>query len=116
MRLQRTESVVNEIFRLVSGFQWDVMMGARGLSRRAAERIVASSQVDTLGNDVEWPLLLMQDGFETGYVEAHGLTYETNPVYATDGRDTEDDDPSAWMLRVYAANQHIDAMRRFVEQ
>ena len=39
-RLAMTEGVVNEIFRLVSGRSWDVIMAARGLSRRAAVAIV----------------------------------------------------------------------------
>src|SRR5215207_3827351 len=35
-RLAMTEGVVNEIFRLVSGQSWDVMMAARGLSCRGS--------------------------------------------------------------------------------
>jgi hypothetical protein len=114
-RLQRTESLVNEIFRLISGCAWDTMMGTRGLSRKAALRIIEASKVKTLGNDVAWPLMLLRDGFNVGYVEANGLTYETNPVYADSALDTEDEDPAAWMLRVYAANQHVEAMRPFLD-
>jgi hypothetical protein len=113
-RLRRTESVINHIYRLMTGNDWDLMMAARGFSRRAAEIVVATSTCDTLGNDVEWPLLMERAGLNLGYVAADGLTYETNPVYASGIADALDDDPAAWMLRVYAARQHVEAMRRFL--
>ena len=56
------KSVVNRIFALVSGLEVDVMMAARGLTRRAAELIVGECRVDTLGNDVAWPLLVASRG------------------------------------------------------
>ena len=48
------------------------------------------------------------------YLEADGLTYETNSVYARSGVDSEDRNPAAWMLRVHAASQQVDAMRPFL--
>ncbi len=113
-RLKATEAIVNHIYRLITGHPWDLLMAARVLSRRAAELIVAQSKVDTLGNDVAWPLLAAQNGLTLDYVQADGLTYETNTVYAHDGNDMLDDDPRSWMLRVYAANQQVDAMRPFL--
>ena len=71
---------------------------------------------DTIGNDMAWPLLIEQAGMTLGYLEAEGLTYETNTVYANNLQDREDADPAAWMLRVYTANQHIDAMRPFLNK
>ena len=115
-RLQATETIINQIFKLTTGHAWDVMMAARGLTRRAAELIVAESTEDTLGNDVAWPLLVRQHGLTLGFMEATGLTYETNTVYARNILDNLDTDPAAWMLRVYTANQHVDAMRPFLEQ
>ena len=116
MRLQATESIVNRIYVLMTGREWDLMMAARGLSRPAAELIVRQSTVDTLGNDVAWPLLVEQSGLTLGYVQADGLIYETNTVYARNVQDTLDDDPEAWMLRIYAANQQVDAMRPFLKR
>ena len=114
-RLRATEVVVNRIFELITGNDWDVMMAARGFTRQAASLIVAESTENTLGNDVAWPLLLRQRGLTLGFIAATGLSYETNTVYARNVLDTLDRDPSAWMLRVYTANQHIDAMRPFLE-
>ncbi len=115
-RLRDTEAVVNQVYALISGRHWDLMMAARGFSRQAAEHITRHCREDTLGNDVAWPLLVEQAGMTLGYAEASGLTYETNTVYANDLEDSEDGDPAAWMLRVYAANQHIDAMRPYLPE
>jgi hypothetical protein len=114
-RLALTEGVVNEIFRLVSGRSWDVMMAARGLSRRAAEAIVEGCNVDTIGNDCAWPLFCQSRGFTLDYLEANGLTYRTNPDYAADAEDRQDDDPMAWALRVNLAAQHVEAIIPYME-
>jgi hypothetical protein len=114
-RLAMTEGVVNEIFRLVSGRSWDVMMAARGLSRRAAKAIVEDCDVDTIGNDCSWPLFCQSRGFTLDYLEADGLTYRTNPDYAADVEDRHDEDPMAWALRVRLAAQHVEAMLPYME-
>jgi len=115
-RLRDTERIVNHTFTLLTGLEWDLMMAARGFSRAAAELIVGQCREDTIGNDVGWPLLCRHHQLRLGYVEADGLRYETNRVYATDGVDAEDGDAAAWMLRVRSANQHIDAMRPYLQQ
>lgn len=114
-RLRETEALVNRVYALMTGRSWDLMMATRAFSRRAAELIVSDCREDTIGNDAAWPLLIEQAGMTLGYLEADGLTYETNTVYANDLVDAEDVDPAAWMLRVYTANQHIDAMRPFLD-
>jgi hypothetical protein len=114
-RLRDTERIVNHTFALLTGLEWDLMMAARGLSRSAAELIANECREDTIGNDVGWPLLCRHRQLSLGYVEADGLRYETNRVYATSGVDAEDGDASAWMLRVRSANQHIDAMRPYLQ-
>lgn len=50
---------------------------------------------DTIGNDMAWPLHIEQAGMSLGYVEADGLTYETNGVYSQKTKDAEDQDPAA---------------------
>jgi hypothetical protein len=114
-RLRKTEAIVNRIYALMTGREWDIMMAARGFSRDAAALIVSTSTENTIGNDTAWPLAIERAGLSMGYLEADGLIYETNAVYANDLVDVEDGDPEAWMLRVYTANQHIDAMRPFLK-
>lgn len=113
-RLRDTEAIVNHIYTLQTGCDWDLMMAARGFSRRAANLIANTCREDTIGNDVAWPLLCMQHDLSVGYVAADGLRYETNEVYARDGQDDQDDDPVAWMLRIKAAWQQIEAMRHML--
>jgi hypothetical protein len=113
-RLRMTEAVVNRVYALMTGRPWDLMMAARGFSQPAAAFIARQSTEDTIGNDVAWPLQLERAGFSLAYTEADGLTYETNTVYARRVTDHLDEDPAAWMLRVYAAGQHIDAMRPYL--
>ncbi|WP_163098079.1 hypothetical protein GL267_012595 [Acidithiobacillus ferrianus] len=113
-RLAMTEAIVNEIFGLITGHSWDLMMAARGLSHRAAVSIVNGCIVDTVGNDVAWPLFCRQRGFSLGYLEADGLTYRTNTDYAHDIADARDQDPHAWMMRMHLACQHIEAMRPYL--
>jgi len=113
-RLRDTEAIVNHIYQLQTGCQWDLMMAARSFSRRAADLVVNTCREDTIGNDVAWPLLCRQHGLSVGYAAADGLRYETNDVYARDGEDDEDLNPGAWMLRIKAAWQQIEAMRQFL--
>lgn len=113
-RLRETEVAVNRVYALMTGRAWDLMMAARGFSRRAAALIVRGSREDTIGNDMAWPLQIEQARMTLGYLEADGLTYETNHVYANAADDAEDADPAAWMLRIYAANQQIDAIRPYL--
>ena len=47
------------------------------------------------------------------YVEAEGLTYQTNRVYAADIDDDEDQDPGAWAVRIKLANQQVEAMQAY---
>ena len=114
-RLATTEGIVNEIFRLVSGRSRDVMMAARGLSRRAAEAIVEGCDVDTVGNDCAWPPFCQSRGFVLDYLEADGLTYRTSADYAADAEDQRDKNPMSWALRVELAAQHVEAMRPYMQ-
>ena len=66
-----------------------------------------------MGNDVDWPLLCIKHGLSMNYVEAEGLTYQTNRVYAADIDDDEDQDPGAWAVRIKLANQQVEAMQAY---
>lgn len=115
-RLASTEAMVNHIFRLTTGRSWDVMMAARSFSRLAAQAVVEGSTVDTIGNDVAWPLLCKAQGLSVGYTEAEGMTYRTNVDYASNLEDARDGDPRAWAQRVLLAAQHVEAMVPYMEE
>lgn len=73
-----TEQVVNEVYARLSGNRWDVTAAARGLSRRAAEAILADCPDQSIGTDVSWPLFLQRAGsYDIAYCETEGLEFET---------------------------------------
>jgi len=115
-RLRETEAIVNHIYKLATGNEFDLMMAARCFSRAAAVYVVEECKEDTIGNDSAWPMLCETAGFSVGYVRSNGLRYETNRVYGTDGMDDEDRDPVAWMNRVRYLSQNVDAMEPFLEK
>ncbi len=90
-------------------------MAARGLSRAAVRLIVNESKVNTIGNDVDWPLLCRKNGLALDYLEAEGLTYRTDFDYAHDREDSQDQLPEAWALRMRLAYQHVAAMQPYME-
>ncbi|HEY4971559.1 MAG TPA: hypothetical protein VII35_16795, partial [Steroidobacteraceae bacterium] len=112
-RLQDTERLVNHAYALLTGRAWDLMFAIRRLSRKAAEAIVASSRVDTLANDVEWPLLAERAGFALAYAEADGLFYRTMEDFGAPA-DHGDDDPLQWIRRIEFAAQHVAVMRDYL--
>jgi hypothetical protein len=73
-----TEPLFNRVFALATGLSWDVGAGSRGLSRRAVETLLETSQELSVGTDAEWPLLLLkQDRFRVGHRQCEGLEFET---------------------------------------
>jgi hypothetical protein len=100
-RIQRdTEAIVNTVYAQVSGHAWDVTAAARGLSRRAAEAILAGCPEETIGTDVAWPLFAQRAGLALGYIQTEGLEFETpdrfaDEVAAAGGLD-------AWLARLDA--------------
>lgn len=115
-RLAQTEGIVNHVYMLITERRWDLMMAARGLSRRAAQLIVDTCTVDTVGNDVSWPLLCERARLSMAYVEVDGLTYRTDRDWAGDLPDRADDDPAAWAMRVRLAGQCMDAMLPYMSE
>jgi hypothetical protein len=125
-RLQRdTEAIINHVFERVSGRVWDTGAGARGLSRRAAEVIVADCHDDQISNDVTWPLCLAQrGGFTLGYIETEGLEFETPDRYPAEvaqaggvaqWSEQLDDDPQHWAHRLELARIEVEAMLPFAK-
>ena len=114
-RLKETEKVINHIFFLITKQKWDVLMGASGLSRTAAELITKKGIINTAGNDVEWPLLCRKHGLLLNYIEAEGLTYKTEYDYANNLADSLDRMPEAWAFRVKLAYQQVVAMQPYMD-
>jgi hypothetical protein len=123
-RTQRdTEYIINHVFRMASGYAWDVSAASRGLSRRAADAIVAGCPDDSIGNDCSWPLYLQQmQGFTLGYAECEGLEFETPDRYTqqvTEAGGLEawianiDGDPAPWERRLELARIEVASIRQF---
>jgi hypothetical protein len=114
--LRETEQVINEVFAHVTGLAFDVCVAARGLSRSAAMRVLADSQVESsLGVDGEWLYLLQRAGYPLDYVQVEGMDWETADQYLPAAADTEtqrraaeayDANPQHWAQRVFVM-QHI---------
>lgn len=124
-RIQRdTEAIINHVFGVVSARDWDVTAAARGMSRRAAEAIVATCPDGGIATDVVWPLFLRRaGGFTLGYVATEGLEFETGDRYpdqiaAAGGYDRWlaqlDADPRRWAHRLDAARIEVEAMVPFI--
>lgn len=113
-RLQETERLINHIYALIAGNTWDLLFAIRRMSRRAAELIVAESRVDTLANDVEWPLLARNAGFAVAYAESDALFYRSTEEFGASA-DTGDDDPLQWIRRVEFAALMASTMRSFLK-
>jgi hypothetical protein len=123
-RIQRdTEGIVNHVFVTVSGLPWDVTAASRGLSRRAAQHIVAGCRDDTVGSDCSWPLLLQRiSDLRMGYCETEGLEFETLDRYA-DELETlggaaawiarTDTDPQNWAFRLELARLEVAAVAAY---
>ena len=123
-RVQRdTEAAINHCFGLVWGQPLDVTAASRGLSRRAAELIVAECDEPTIGNDCIWPLFLAQrPELVVGYAATEGLEWETpdrfaDEIAALGGLDAwladHDADVARWAERLRLAQIEVDALHRW---
>lgn len=112
-RLQETERLVNHVHALLTGENWDLMFAVRRMSRQAADTVVAESRVDTLANDVEWPLLARRAGLQLGYAESDALYFRTIEEFGAPA-DTGDGDPLQWIRRLEFAALQATAMREFL--
>jgi len=100
-----TEALFNRAFFLATRLPWDVGAGSRGVSRPAAERVLALSTDPTVGTDAEWPLLLLQADSASepalclGYQACEGLEFETADRF---GLEIEAAGYAAWLARMEA--------------
>lgn len=114
-RLRDTETPVNRAYELLTGRTADLLFAVRRMDRKAAGDIVAHSRVDTIANDVEWPLLAEQRGHRVGYAAAHGLTYRTIDEYGA-AADGYDHDPLQWIRRIEMAGDMARVMRPYLRR
>lgn len=113
-RLQATEALVNHTFGLLVGGHWDLMFAIRRLSPAAADMVVRESRMDTLANDIEWPLLARRAGLALGYAASDALFYRTIEEFGA-AADSGDAEPLQWIRRLEFAGLHASAMRAFLE-
>jgi hypothetical protein len=114
-RLRETETLVNHTHALLTGNHWDLMFAIRRLSPAAAQIIVKQSRVDTLANDVEWPLLVRSAGLKVDYTQSDTLFYRTIEEFGDD-EDSGDQDALQWIRRLEFAAMHASAMRPFLKE
>lgn len=118
--LRESEQIINDVFAHITGLRYDICVAARGLSRAAAQRVLAESRVQSaLGVDGEWIYLLQRAGYNLDYVEVEGMEWETADQYLPTAADVEtqrrvaeayDAVPGNWAQRVYVARQIIAAL------
>lgn len=119
----QTEQIINELYVTLSGRTWDVTAAARGLSRAAAQALVAHSTDDTLGVDATWPLLIQhRGGFTMTEIKTEGLEFETADQYPDEvaaagsveaWKVQLDADPRRWAFRLNVARTEVEAMLPF---
>jgi hypothetical protein len=114
-RLRDTETPVNRAYELLTGRPADLLFAVRRMDRAAASDIVAHSRIDSIANDVEWPLLAEQLGHRVSYAAAHGLMYRTIDEYGA-AADSYDHDPLQWIRRIEMAGDMARAMRPYLKQ
>lgn len=128
-RTQRdTEAIINRLFGQVSGFAWnDITAGARGVSRTAAEVIVADVEDAELSTDISWPMYLLHHAawptWSIGYIETDGLEFETADRFGAEIKsigyaawlDRLENDPHEWAFRFDLARIEIEALLPYVD-
>jgi hypothetical protein len=126
-RIQRdTEAIANTVYASASGNTWDVTAAARGISRRAAEAILASCDEPSVGTDLAWPLFIQQrTQYTLGYRATEGLEFETADRYADQVAAAGglhvwmarlDADPQRWVERLDVARAEVAAALPYVHK
>lgn len=89
------------------------MFAVRRLSSKAVATIVEQS-IDTLANDVEWPLVARRAGLRLGNAASDALLYRTIEEFGGPA-DTGDGEPLQWVRRLEFAALQASVMRDFLE-
>lgn len=112
--LRETEGLCNRFYEQLTGRPWELFIAVRGMSRRAAELIVAECDEDTIATDVAWPLFVESRGLSLAYREVR-LPYENHTWFASGVSEKEriERDPRSWSVRFHLASQMMDAFARW---
>lgn len=123
---RETEDIVNHAFTFATGLPWQLTVGARGLSRRAAQAILSGCPDEEFTTDVSWPLYLQKvGGFSLSYLEVDGMEYETIDKYPAEVESVGgkaawitklDQDPANWIFRMQLACKEMEAMKLFLSK
>jgi hypothetical protein len=125
-RMQRdTEAIVNHLFHANTGYAWDVMIGARGFSKRAAQSVVEQSQDNEISVDVTWPLLIRSlESYSLAYYATEGLEFETHDRFGDEleaagsleaWMSNLDSDIQMWLHRLEYVRLDLEAMLPFLK-
>lgn len=87
----KTEEIMNLIVKHKTGLDMDVFAGARHFSCRAAKWISQQSTANDAAQDIEWPLIVKENGGSIGYIEVNGLAYESTMLDIRRDRDEDFD-------------------------
>lgn len=117
--LRETERLVNLTYQRLtggSGAPCDLLSSVRVLSGAAADVIVEDGRVDTLGTDVEWPLLCRAaGGLVVEHVEAAHLSYEEGNALVPERADPDaPGTAAAWLGRLRICGWMADAMTPYL--
>ncbi len=113
-RLRDTETIVNHIYRLATGRDWDLMFAVRAMTPQAAAVVVEHAREDTIANDVEWPSVVERAGLTIDYRAADGLSYRITQDFEAEA-DAHDHDPAAWIARVEIAHLQLNVLQRILD-
>lgn len=113
--MRDTEALFNRVFSAALGIEADVGAGSRGLSRRAAEFVLAHGPA-THWVDAAWPVLLHRAGYSVEALAVDGLAWETPDRDRATVADEAprralaaawDADPAQWAFRVQVVAREI---------
>jgi hypothetical protein len=121
-----TERLANLVFSKVYGQERDITSGSRGLSRRAAERLLIHSHEEGAGVDAEWPLIVSRfRELRSDYLLCEGLEFETADSYQAEiaqagglerWLEAQSARPELWLHRLRVACEIAEAALRAAER
>jgi hypothetical protein len=74
----KTEGIMSLIVKERAGLDMDVFAGAKSFSHQVAKWLSKQSTSQDAAQDVEWPLIVKENGGEVRYIEVNGLAYESS--------------------------------------
>jgi hypothetical protein len=113
--MRDTETIVNLVGGHLLGLAVDLGGGSRGMSRAAAEVVLANAEPGRYG-DAEWPVLVRRAGLRVDYLAAdltwetpdHGQATRADPQRARRLADEYDTQVDTWVMRVRAAREIVE--------